>query len=172
MLKAFVKPAFILLKRALHIIGNRPGNGYHLNQQTLSEVNLKYLKMNVMPQVPKIPPCFLDNNTIASWKWDLTTDVFFYGSGFESLLGYSTHFLNHSRVSMTSLICIDDVERVILNIDEVIHKQLSFWKDSYRMLKADGTFQFVTSDGLIYRNNKGSKIKMNGIIKKYSYGQQ
>lgn len=97
----------------------------------------------------------------AIWDWNLETNLFFRGQGFERLFGHRYKENNNSKVSWNNL-HPDDKERVLQSIDNACKGTVENWQEEYRFLKSDGSFAFVIDKAVIIRNNTGKAIRMIG----------
>jgi PAS domain S-box-containing protein len=102
----------------------------------------------------------------AIWDWDLTTNLIYYGEGFNAIFGYEVTEIEPDISSWSKRIHPDDYNRVIESIHLSINNDelQDNWIDEYRYLKADGVYAFVQDKGLIVRNKKHKAIRMVGAM--------
>ncbi|MBS4044515.1 MAG: PAS domain-containing protein [Chitinophagaceae bacterium] len=111
---------------------------------------------------------YFTQELVATWSWDLVNDEYFYGLGFEILFGYSQDFLAKNKVAITTLICVDDIERVLQNLEHTFKQCRSTWKINYHFYKANGEYALVKNSAYILYNQQKEVIKLFGTIKEIS----
>lgn len=101
----------------------------------------------------------------AIWDWDIVNNFVYCGKGFETIFGYTNDLLQNSFNLNTAYICVDDIERVVTGIDEVIAGTEKNWSDEYRYLKADGEYAFVLDKAIVIRDENGKAVRMVGAMR-------
>jgi PAS domain S-box-containing protein len=95
------------------------------------------------------------------WDWDLVTGkIKRTGEGFKVLFGYDSE---HENNNWKELVHKEDIERVQNSLDTSFNnKNISYWEQDYRILKANGKYAFVNDKGYIIRDKNGRAIRMIG----------
>ena len=101
----------------------------------------------------------------AIWDWDILTDQFYWGDGFEQLFGYKLTDNKGNIEDWKDHIYPDDLDRVIKGIEDCINGNEINWKDDYRYLKADGTYAYVADKGIVVRDANGKGYRMIGAMR-------
>lgn len=99
----------------------------------------------------------------AIWDWDLETNTFFRGEGFETLFGNRYKEQLNSKISW-NVIHPEDQARVEASIQKACDEGSSTWQAEYRFLKSDNTYAFVVDKAVIIRNQEGKAIRMIGAM--------
>lgn len=108
----------------------------------------------------------------AIWDWDLRTNHIFWGEGFQTIFGYSKKDITPNLEFRKQRIHPRDKERVMKGMFEVIAGTDTNWEDSYRFLKADGSYAQVLNRGFVIRDKNGKALRMVGAkrdISQYQY---
>ena len=100
----------------------------------------------------------------AIWDWDVIENTFYWGDGFELLLGYNIHGLQKDPSSWTDNIHPDDFQRVMEGVDAIINGTAANWLDEYRFRKNDQTYAYVLDKGVVIRDGHGKAVRMVGAI--------
>jgi PAS domain S-box-containing protein len=102
----------------------------------------------------------------AIWDWDLQTDQFQWGSGFEALSGYDAETIAlMGRQLWTNHIAGEDSDMVVDGLQRVMAGRESVWKEEYRLKRVDGKYLFVINHAYILRDEKGRPIRIVGAIR-------
>ena len=109
-------------------------------------------------QVAKIP---LD----VIWDWNLLTNEFFLGEGFEELFGYAIKN-NKGTVNTDWTNCLhtDDREAVEIGLKNAIASSATSWEHTYRFIRADGSIANVFNRASIIRYEYGKAYRMIGSM--------
>lgn len=99
----------------------------------------------------------------AIWDWDLETNTFFRGEGFETLFGNRYKEQLHSKISW-NVIHPEDQAKIEASIQKACDEGSPTWQDEYRFLKSDNTYAFVIDKAVIIRNPNGKAIRMIGAM--------
>jgi len=97
------------------------------------------------------------------WDWNLLTNDFFLGEGFEELFGYTVK----SAASMddwSSHLHPSDKTKVEKSLQEAIAGSATRWEKSYRFIRSDGSVARVFGRASIVRDPDGRAIRMIGVI--------
>lgn len=101
----------------------------------------------------------------AIWDWDLSSNILYWGNGFEQLFGYEVHQENEVLGGAYEHIHPDDRDAVVESINAAIkNPEVQNWQKEYRYQKADGTYANVIDRGIIIRNKKGIAVRMIGAM--------
>lgn len=100
----------------------------------------------------------------AVWDWNLLTDHIWWNEDFYTLCGYSASQVRAEANWWYENIHPEDREKVISGIHTLIKSSESFWNETYRFLKADGTYAYILDRGYILRDEQGTGVRMIGGI--------
>lgn len=107
----------------------------------------------------------------AIWDWDLRTNHIFWGEAFQTIFGYSKKDITPNLEFRKQRIHPRDKERVMKGMFEVIAGTDTNWEDSYRFLKADGSYAQVLNRGFVIRDKNGKALRMVGAKRDISQCQ-
>lgn len=95
------------------------------------------------------------------WDWNLSTNDFFLGDGFEELFGKK---VTSSLVDWGSHLHPEDKEAVEKSIQEALASSAKQWQHAYRFIKADGSVANVFGRASIIRDAEGKAHRMIGAV--------
>ena len=99
------------------------------------------------------------------WYWNLLTNEFFLGEGFEELLGYAVkNNTGNTTVNWSKYIYPADKKTVEKGIQKAIASGASHWQQTCRFLKADGSIASVFNRASIIRLDDGKPCRMIGAL--------
>jgi PAS domain S-box-containing protein len=98
------------------------------------------------------------------WDWNLLTNEFFLGEGFDELFGYAIKNLTGSMDDWSKHLHPEDKEGVEKGLQDVLISTASHWEHAYRFIRADGTIANVFGRASIIRNEDGKAVRMIGAI--------
>lgn len=98
------------------------------------------------------------------WDWNLLTNEFFLGEGFEELFGYAINSGTGSMADWSKHLHPDDKEAVEKSLQDAITSSDPHWEQAYRFIKSDGSVANVFGRASIIRNAKGKAYRMIGAI--------
>jgi PAS domain S-box-containing protein len=99
------------------------------------------------------------------WHWNLLTDDFFLGDRFEELFGYTTkNNTGNMDADWASNFHPDDKELIIKGLYDSIASSDTYWENTYRFIKADGSIARVFNRASIIRNNDGKACRIIGVM--------
>ncbi|RYY62565.1 MAG: PAS domain S-box protein [Chitinophagaceae bacterium] len=105
----------------------------------------------------------------ARWDWNLNTNEFFFGSGFQLLFGYDTNQKAVNTVlDWSTYLHPEDQEDVKNDLQLAIQSKTDYWEYAYRFIRADGTIAKVFNRASIIRNIRGKAIRMIGVMQDVS----
>ncbi|HEY9874347.1 MAG TPA: PAS domain S-box protein, partial [Candidatus Obscuribacterales bacterium] len=96
------------------------------------------------------------------WDWDILTDSVWRNEGNQTLFGYCAEQIKPDIRWWYENIHPEDRERVLSGIHSLIETDESFWSDSYRYRRADGSYSYVFDRGYVMRDEQGKAIRMIG----------
>ncbi len=100
----------------------------------------------------------------AIWDWDLAADRVQWNDAICSGYGYAQADVVENGAWWIGRIHPEDRERISHSIHHVIDGTDSDWTDSYRFLRADGTYADIKDRGYVIRNDKGRAVRMIGAM--------
>jgi len=98
------------------------------------------------------------------WDWNLLTNDFYLGEGFEELFGYAIKSTAGNVIDWSKHLHPDDRETVERGIQDAIASAASHWEHTYRFIKADGSIANVFGRASIIRDADGKACRMIGAI--------
>jgi two-component system, cell cycle sensor histidine kinase and response regulator CckA len=96
--------------------------------------------------------------------WDLSTNGMWWSEGFSVLFGYQAQDVEAGVESWYSRLHPSDKDRVIASCYAAINGGETAWSESYRFLRADGTYAEVLDRGYIVRNVRGQALRLIGAM--------
>jgi two-component system sensor histidine kinase UhpB len=99
------------------------------------------------------------------WDWNLLTNDFFLGDGFEELFGKK---ITNNMEDWSKHLHPDDKEVVEKGIKEALASSANQWQQVYRFIKADGSEANVFGRATIIRDAKGKAYRMIGVVHDFS----
>lgn len=98
------------------------------------------------------------------WDWNILTNEFFLGEGFEELFGYSFNNTDNVSFNWTDHLHPDDRAPVEKGLQDAIASNVSYWEQSYRFIRADGSVANVFGRANIIRQADGKACRMIGAV--------
>jgi len=99
------------------------------------------------------------------WDWNLKTNKLKWGKSFETSFGYAVDIKSEPIDSWASHIHPEDKDYVLKSIYKAINsRDVKFWREEYRYLKADNSVAFIIDQGYIIRNHDKKAIRMVGAM--------
>ena len=99
----------------------------------------------------------------AIWEWNLITNDFYRGQGFETLFGYNYKDDISLKMSWDE-IHPDDKERVIASVQEACNGKDNLWRQEFRFLKSNGEYANVVDKAVIVRDENGKAQRIIGAM--------
>ena len=96
------------------------------------------------------------------WDWNLLTNEFFLGEGFEELFGYAVNSGTGSMADWSKHLHPDDKDAVEKSL--LIASSDPHWEQAYRFIKSDCSVANVFGRASIIRNAEGKAYRMIGAI--------
>jgi PAS domain S-box-containing protein len=98
------------------------------------------------------------------WDWNLLTNDFFLGEGFEELFGYAVKSSAGNIADWSNHLHPDDKEAIEKGLKDAIVSPASHWEHAYRFIKADGSIASVFGRASIIRDSDGKAYRMIGAV--------
>lgn len=99
------------------------------------------------------------------WQWNLLTGEFFLGDSFEKLFGYAAkNSMGNMDADWANYFHPDDKETIIKSLYDAIASRGTYWENSYRFIKADGSIARVFNRASIIRNIDGKASRIIGVM--------
>lgn len=103
------------------------------------------------------------------WDWNLTTNEFTLGDGFEELFGYKIKKIKENLAGdWSDYVHEHDREMARKGLQDAIASSAPYWEHSYRFIKADGTIAKVFNRATIIRDAHGVASRIIGAIQDLS----
>ena len=96
------------------------------------------------------------------WDWDLSTDKIYFAPRWKSILGYLDAQIGNSPQEWLGRVHSLDRDRVMEEISQHLAGQSPHLETEHRMLHDEGSYRWVLTRGLAFRDAKGNAIRMAG----------
>jgi PAS domain S-box-containing protein len=100
----------------------------------------------------------------AIWDWNILTNEFFLGEGFEELFGYAYNDTTNISFDWTNFLYPVDKKVVEKSIKTALSSAVMHWEDAFRLIRADGSVANVFGRAAIIRDDSGKACRMIGVI--------
>jgi PAS domain S-box-containing protein len=100
----------------------------------------------------------------AIWDWNLVTNDFFLGEGFEALFGYTIKSAAGNMADWSKHLHHEDKKMVEKGMRAAIASSATRWEQAYRFIRFDGSVAKVFGRASIVRDASGKAIRMIGVI--------
>ena len=100
----------------------------------------------------------------AIWDWNLVTNDFFLGEGFETLFGYAMQSQNSMASDWRNHLHADDKVAVEKGLQKTIASHATQWEHAYRFMRYNGSVAKVFGRATIIRDAKAKARRMIGVI--------
>ncbi len=98
------------------------------------------------------------------WDWNILTNEFFLGEGFQELFGYAFSSTGDIAFDWRNYLHPDDREAVEKGLKDAIASSANRWEQACRFIRADGFVAEVFSRASILRHADGSAYRMIGAM--------
>jgi PAS domain S-box-containing protein len=98
------------------------------------------------------------------WDWNMLTNDFFLGEGFEDLFGYAIKKTSGNMADWSKHLHPDDKEAVEKGLQDAILSSATNWEHAYRFIRADGSVANVFGRASIIRDANGKAYRMIGAV--------
>jgi PAS domain S-box-containing protein len=104
------------------------------------------------------------------WHWNLLTNEFFLSDRFEELFGYATkNNAGNMAAHWAAYFHPDDKEAIIKGLNDAIASPVTYWENTCRFIKADGSISKVFNRATIIRNKDGTASRVIGLMQDISW---
>jgi PAS domain S-box-containing protein len=105
----------------------------------------------------------------AVWDLDIQNNSLSWGLGLKKLFGYDPKEFRDSEVMWLNKIHPEERERIQISFEASLKDSTAdHWKESYRLMKSDGTYTSVLDRGTIIRDDRGKALRMVGSLQDIS----
>lgn len=104
----------------------------------------------------------------AIWDWNIQTNEFYFGDGYETLFGHNIEDLRKNNPDWKEFVHPDDWEETNKGFQLVLEKGLKNWSAEYRRLKADGTYTHVLDKAFVVFDANEKPIRIVGAVQDIS----
>lgn len=105
----------------------------------------------------------------AVWDLDIQNNSLSWGLGLKKLFGYDPKEFKDSEVMWLNKIHPEERERIQISFEASLKDSTAdHWKESYRLMKSDGTYTSVLDRGTIIRDDRGKALRMVGSLQDIS----
>jgi PAS domain S-box-containing protein len=95
------------------------------------------------------------------WHWNLLTNEFFLSDSFEELFGYATkNNTGNMDADWATYFHPDDKEAIKKGLYDSIASPDTYWENTHRFIKADGSIARVFNSASIIRNKDGQACRL------------
>jgi len=157
------------------IIRDSSGRALRLIGATQDISRLKKMEKNLKASVTAhdaLKELFLEASKLSfegGWDWNLLTNEFYLGEGFQKLFGYRKKNKTAGFIERWSdYLHPEDKEAVINGLRETIESTKNHWEQSYRFICADGSIAQVLNKASIIRDAEGKAYRMIGAMQDVS----
>ena len=99
------------------------------------------------------------------WHWNLLTDEFFLSDSFKELFGYATkNSTGNMDADWANYFHPDDKEATKKSLYDSIASSDTYWENTHRFIKSDGSIARVLNSASIIRNSGGKACRIIGIM--------
>lgn len=98
------------------------------------------------------------------WNWNLLTNEFFFGEGFEELVGYIKKNSNDHITNWSDYLHPDDRKAVIKGLLHAVISSTTYWEQAFRLTRVDGSIASVFGRANIIRHTNGKALQIIGIV--------
>jgi PAS domain S-box-containing protein len=99
------------------------------------------------------------------WHWNLLTNEFFLSDSFEELFGYATkNNTGNMDADWATYFHPDDKEAIIKALYGSIASSDTYWENTHRFIKSDGSIARVFNSASIIRNKEGQACRLIGVM--------
>ncbi len=96
------------------------------------------------------------------WDWDLRTQQIYFSPRWKGMLGYQESEIRNHPEEWFNRVHPEDVDQVKKDIVSHLTGETPHYEREYRMLHRDGTFHWMLSRGLVFRDAAGNPSRMAG----------
>lgn len=103
------------------------------------------------------------------WDWNLVTNEFHLGAGFEELFGYKIKKIKGNiSTDWSAYVHEEDREAAQRGLQDAVESTASYWEHSYRFIKSDGSVAKVLNRATIIRDTNGTACRIIGAMQDIS----
>jgi PAS domain S-box-containing protein len=96
------------------------------------------------------------------WDWDLETNEVYYSPRWKAMLGWEDHELANRFEEWADRLHPDDRGRAMSVLHAYLQNQLSDYEIELRLRHKDGSYRWILSRGVAFRDDKGRPYRMAG----------
>jgi diguanylate cyclase (GGDEF)-like protein len=96
------------------------------------------------------------------WDWNLKSNRIHFSPGWISLVGCQDHEVGNTPEDWFQRVHPEDSERLQQDVDAARAKGVCDFDLRYRMRHKDGTYRWMSSRGLVVRNDAGDAVRLTG----------
>lgn len=101
----------------------------------------------------------------AIWDWDMVSDEFYLGYGFQKLFGYPSNKVPFTREGWRQNVHPEDMGILDKKLNDLVRDdRAEFWEAEYRYRRYDGSYARVIDRGKLLRDTHGNPVRMVGAI--------
>ncbi|WP_372745922.1 PAS domain S-box protein, partial [Lutibacter sp.] len=98
------------------------------------------------------------------WERDLINETFWRSKNFETIFGWNPNDFGNTDDDIKKRVHPEDLERVSEKIYQFFESDANLWEDTYRLLKADGTYAWVYDRAFKFNDKSGKPLKVVGSM--------
>ncbi|HVA57359.1 MAG TPA: ATP-binding protein [Gemmatimonadaceae bacterium] len=98
------------------------------------------------------------------WDYDPQANTLWHNDNFRERFGYPSQDAEIGLESWSSRVHEDDRARARAGLDAAVASTATFWSDSYRFRRRDGTYAMVEDRGNIVRDAEGRAVRVIGAM--------
>lgn len=96
------------------------------------------------------------------WDWDLRAQQIYFSPRWKGMLGYQEYEIRNDSEEWFSRVHPEDTDQLKKDIASHLRGETPHYEHEYRMLHRDGTYHWMLSRGLVFRDAAGNPARMAG----------
>ncbi len=96
------------------------------------------------------------------WDWDLESNEVYFSPRWKAMLGYEDHELPSRFKALADQLHPDDRGRVMSVLHAYLNNQLPDYEVEMRLKHKDGSYRWILTRGVAFRDNRGRPYRMAG----------
>jgi PAS domain S-box-containing protein len=105
----------------------------------------------------------LDAGRMGVWDWDLRTGAVHWSENLEPMLGLARGGFEGTLAGFLALVDADDRARVDDAIQRALAPDGAGYDVEFRILRPDGTMQWMAAKGVVFHDDGGTPVRMLGV---------
>ncbi|MDQ2692615.1 MAG: PAS domain S-box protein [Chloroflexota bacterium] len=98
------------------------------------------------------------------WEWDPKSNRLSWSRNAPIAFGYASDEIAPYATWWDERLHLEDRERVVTNLGNLVAGDESIWMDEYRFLRKDGSYAYISDRGYVERDADGKALRMIGAM--------